>query len=160
MMRSLILAGCALALVACGQREPAPAEPEPLSVEQHIAEETAALPEVDADALAVPNSAFAAIEPSEVGVQGAATIEEALTPLTVDAHAEEGGALHVSTRETGDQAVADIVRTGLADDSVEAAHLRIEFRREPEGWFPTNAYRRWRCRRGEDPGAWSSSLCP
>ena len=60
----------------------------------------------------------------------------ALDPLiAVGAH-EEGGSLSLSIREEGDIATADVVRAGAQDDSVAAGHLRIEFRREPEGWFP------------------------
>ena len=117
------------------------------------------LPEADADAVSAPNSAFIAIDPSEVGVQGAASLDEALAPLLAGAH-EESGDLQVSTRETDDSAMADIVRSGLEDDSVSAAHIRIEFRREAEGWFPINAYRRMQCARGPNAGQWSAAPCP
>jgi len=56
--------------------------------------------------------------------------------------------------------IADVIRSGLVDDSVRADHVRVEFRREPEGWFPTNAFRREQCRRGPDAGRWSAAPCP
>jgi hypothetical protein len=56
--------------------------------------------------------------------------------------------------------VADLVRAGLADDSVAAGHVRIEFRREADGWYPTNAYRRSQCARGGQAGQWTTGLCP
>lgn len=117
------------------------------------------IPEVDAVLLAAPSTDFTAIEPTEIDVQGAPTLEEALAPLTVATHGESA-TLQVSTRESGDTAVADVVRTGLGDDSVAGAHIRLEFRREPEGWFPTNAYRRFQCARGALAGQWSASPCP
>jgi hypothetical protein len=56
--------------------------------------------------------------------------------------------------------VADIVRSGLLDDSVGASHLRITFRREIDGWYPENGFRRMQCRRGASAGQWSANLCP
>ena len=100
-----------------------------------------------------------AIEPSEIGVFGAPTLDEALSPLL--AHGgEEAGGLQLSVREAGNEAVADIVRTNIADDSVSSGHLRIEFRREPDGWYPTNAYRRSMCARGALANQWTTELCP
>ena len=72
----------------------------------------------------------------------------------------EGSNLSLSVRENGDDAIADIVRTGLQDDSVSGGHIRIEFRREADGWFPVNAYRRTQCARGGEAGQWTSGLCP
>lgn len=117
------------------------------------------LPPVDDELLAAPNSAFTAIEPSEVGVFGAPTVMEALEPL-FGPEGAEGDSVHLSVREAGDNTIADIVRTGLADDAVTAGHVRIEFRREPDGWYPTNAYRRAQCARGPQAGQWTTELCP
>jgi hypothetical protein len=117
------------------------------------------LPPVDAELLAAPNSAFTAIEPSEVGVFGAPTVMEALEPL-FGPEGAEGESAHLSVREAGDNTIVDIVRTGLADDAVTAGHVRIEFRREPDGWYPTNAYRRAQCARGPQAGQWTTELCP
>jgi hypothetical protein len=119
----------------------------------------AELPPVDPTLLSAPNSAFTAIEPSEVGVFAAPGVMQALDPL-LGPEVTEGANVHLTVSETGDQAVADIVRTGLQDDSVSGGHVRIEFRREPEGWFPTNAYRRTQCARGGEAGQWTAGLCP
>lgn len=117
------------------------------------------LPPVDAELLGAPNDAFTAIEPSEVGVFGAPTVAEALEPL-FGPEGSEGATVYLSVREQGDNTIADIVRSGLMDDSVSAGHVRIEFRREPDGWYPTNAYRRAQCVRGALAGQWTTELCP
>ncbi|MGE0595485.1 MAG: hypothetical protein AB7P07_03925 [Hyphomonadaceae bacterium] len=160
--RAVLIAAIAL-MASCGPRQgeapPSPSE----EVEIESVEQTPALPAppaVDPALLAAANDAFTPIEPTEVGVHPAPTIQEALAGLLSPEADVEGGEVFLSTRESGEIAVADIVRTGLADDSVGASHLRFEFRREPEGWFPTNAYRRTQCRRGENAGQWSASLCP
>lgn len=159
--RFLIVVCSVLTLAACGQPAPAPAPAEPVA--EIAAPETAAheFAEVDAETLAAPNEAFVAIEPSEIGVFGAPTVEEAIDPIVgaPEAH-EEGATVSVSVRQSGETMIADIVRANIPDDSVAAGHVRIEFRREPEGWFPTNAYRRTQCRRGDAPGQWSTGLCP
>lgn len=160
--RVLFAGVMALLIAACGQQRPA--EPEaPLAVEsvEEAEEEAPAPPPVDQALLDAPSSAFMAIEPSEVGVFGAPTIMEALGDLVAtDAH-EDGAVVHVTVRETGDNAVADIVRTQIPDDAVAAGHVRLEFRREPgEGWYPINAYRRVMCRRGELADRWTSEQCP
>ena len=165
MRRWIICAGAALALAACGQQTQKQEETGSSSqIEDGVsegAEELTPLPEVDAVLLAAPSSDFVAIEPSELGVIGAATIEEAIAPLVGSPEtSEEGASVSLSVREAGETATADIVRTNIPDDSVSAGHVRIEFHREPEGWFPTNAYRRSLCRRGEAAGQWSSGLCP
>jgi hypothetical protein len=117
------------------------------------------LPEVDPALLAAPNTDFTPIEPSEVGVSAAPTVMEALAPL-LGPEVTEGANVSLSVRETGEDAVADLVRSGLADDSVAAGHVRIEFRREADGWYPTNAYRRSQCQRGGQAGQWTTALCP
>lgn len=165
MMRGLILAAAAaFALAACGQQQQKADEPGGIApLEDVIAEEEALapLPEVDAPLLAAPASEFVALEPSELGVFGARTVQEAIDPLVGSPEAEtEGASLSLSIRESGETATADIVRANLPDDSVSAGHVRIEFHREPEGWMPTNAYRRSLCRRGETAGQWTSGLCP
>jgi len=152
----------ALALAACNQQ---PTNSDEATTDTPIAEDatgeapTAALPEVDPTLLAATNAEFTAIEPSEVGVFGAPTVQEALAPL-LGPEMTEGADVSLSVRENGDDAVADLVRSGLADDSVSAGHVRIEFRREPDGWYPTNAYRRSQCARGGAPGVWTTGLCP
>jgi hypothetical protein len=115
---------------------------------------------VNAALLAAPVTAFAAIEPSEVGVFPATNVWQSLEPLIPPEAFEEDAAISVTVREDGETIWADIVRENIPDDSVAAGHIRLEFRREPEGWFPTNAYRRWMCRRGDVANQWSSALCP
>jgi hypothetical protein len=158
MLRSLVILAVSGALLACNQ----PAEA-PVSDAQETQAQTAAapnLPAVDAALLAAANDQFAAIEPSEIGVSGAPTIAEAMAPL-LGPEVSEGANISLSIRETGDDAVADVVSAGLLDDSVSAAHVRVEFRREPsEGWYPVNAYRRQQCARGEAIGQWSAAPCP
>jgi hypothetical protein len=163
----MIFMAAAVLLAACGQQQ----QQEPEGVQDDTAGESqgeyedgggfvpADLPPVDAELIGAPNSAFTAIEPSEVGVFGAPTVMEALEPL-FGPEGAEGASAHLSVRETGDNTVADIVRTGLADDAVTAGHVRIEFRREPDGWYPTNAYRRAQCARGPQAGQWTTELCP
>lgn len=152
-MRKLLIA-CALTLSACGQSS-APPETSvaPPPALEESAESAPAIPEVDEAFRAAPASEFSAVEPSELGVQAAPTIHDALINLV----ATEGGQLSLSIRESGESAVADVVRTGLEDSSVSAAHIRVDFQREPEGWRPINAYRRLQCAQG---GQWSASPCP
>jgi hypothetical protein len=155
------LAACVVVLAACNQQPPQ--EPED-SVQTQEAPEVGEpvrgeLPPVDASLLAAPNGAFTAIEPSEIGVFGAPALMQALDPL-LGAELTEGSNVHLTVRENGNEAVADIVRTELQDDSVSGGHVRIEFRREADGWYPTNAYRRTRCARGGEAGQWTAGLCP
>ena len=156
------LVAAALMLAACNQQ---PTSGDEATTDTPVAEDTtgeaptAALPEVDPTLLAASNSEFTAIEPSEVGVFGAPTVQEALAPL-LGPEMTEGANVSLSVRENGDDAVADLVRSGLADDSVTAGHVRIEFRHEPDGWYPTNAYRRSQCARGGATSAWTTGLCP
>lgn len=158
-----IAALAAFALAACGQ--PQQKADDPVAPIEDVVEDgdvaLAPLPDVDAPLLAVPASEFAALEPSELGVFGAPTVEQAIDPLigAPETH-EEGASVSLTIRESGETATADIVRANIPDDSVAAGHVRIEFRREPEGWFPTNAYRRSLCRRGEAQGQWTTGLCP
>lgn len=156
-----VMALAALALAACGQStQPDETGAPPLAEDQVIDEADAGLPPVEPALLAAPTSTFTAFEPSEIGITGAPDIMTALDPvIAVGAH-EEGGSLSLSIREEGDIATADVVRAGAQDDSVSAGHLRIEFRREPEGWFPTNAYRRVQCARGALANQWTNGLCP
>jgi hypothetical protein len=153
-------------MAACGQQSGQGDQAGPGSeVEEGAAESEIAelppLPEVDAALLQAAASDFVAVEPTELGIIGGQSIEEAISPLvgSPETH-EEGASVSLSIREAGDIATADIVRANIPDDSVSAGHVRIEFRREPEGWFPTNAYRRSQCRRGELAGQWTSGLCP
>ena len=160
-----IIVVAAFALAACGQQSKTGDETAPSSqIEDVGGNEEAApppLPQVDAALLSAAPSEFVAIEPTELGIVGAPTIEEALSPMVGSPETvEEGASVSLTIRESGDTATADVVRTNIPDDSVSAGHVRIEFRREPEGWFPTNAYRRSQCRRGELAGQWTSGLCP
>ena len=162
-MRQGVLAiALALALAACGQQQaPQQQQGSTTAPSDELLEEEALppLPEVDPLLLAAPNTDFTAIEPSEVGVSGAPTVLEALGPL-LGPEVTEGANVSLSVRETGNDAIADLVRSGLADDSVSAGHVRVEFRREPDGWYPTNAYRRSQCARGGAAGQWTTGLCP
>ena len=161
-----IIVVAALALAACGQQSKTGEETGPSSqVEDGAldegAQELPPLPQVDAALLQAASSEFVAIEPTELGVIGAPTIEEAIAPLVGSPETfEEGASVSLTVREAGETATADVVRANIPDDSVSAGHVRIEFRREPEGWFPTNAYRRSLCRRGELAGQWTAGLCP
>lgn len=156
------LAACVVALAACNPQPQQEAEGSapPIDTPSEVLEAPRAeLAQVDAALLSAPNGAFTAIEPSEVGVFGAPAVMEALEPL-LGPEVVEGSNLSLSVRENGDDAIADIVRTGLQDDSVSGGHIRIEFRREADGWFPVNAYRRTQCARGGEAGQWTSGLCP
>ena len=156
------LAACVIALAACNPQPQQEAEGSapPIDTPSDVAEAPrAALAQVDAALLNAPNGSFTAIEPSEVGVFGAPALMEALEPL-LGPEVVEGSNVSLSVRESGDDAIADIVRTGLQDDSVSGGHIRIEFRREADGWFPVNAYRRTQCARGGLEGQWTSGLCP
>lgn len=158
MLRSLTMAAVGLALAACGQPADAPAPEAPATETQVTAAPN--LPPVDAALLAASNDQFVAIEPSEIGVFGAPTIVEAMAPL-LGPEVSEGANISLSIRESGADAVADVVSAGLMDDAVSAAHVRVEFRREPaEGWYPVNAYRRQQCARGDAAGQWSAAPCP
>jgi hypothetical protein len=156
------LAACAVALAGCNQqpsqREAEGAAP-PLDTPEVGEPARAEIPPVDASLLGAPNDAFTAIEPSEVGVFGAPAVMEALEPL-LGPEVTEGADVSLSVRENGNEAVADVVRTGLQDDSVSGGHVRVEFRREADGWYPTNAYRRTQCARGGEAGQWTAGLCP
>lgn len=157
------LAACVIALAACNQ-QPADREAEgsatPIETPSDSANDARAeIPPVDASLLGAPNDAFTAIEPSEVGVFGAPAVMDALDPL-LGPENMEGADISLTVRENGDQAIADVVRAGLHDDSVSGGHVRIEFRREADGWFPVNAYRRTQCARGGEAGQWTAGLCP
>lgn len=158
-----VMAACAVALCAC-DRQPTEREAEgsaaPIETPSESSDASRGeIPPVDPSLLAAPNSGFTAIEPSEVGVFGAPAVMEALEPL-LGPEAMEGAEVSLSVRENGDTAVADIVRTGLQDDSVAGGHVRIEFRHESDGWFPVNAYRRTQCARGGEAGQWIAGPCP
>jgi len=161
-----IVLAAALAVSACGQQTQTGEETGPSSqIEDGAAGDDAGdlppLPQVDGALLEAPATAFTAVEPSELGVSAAPTIEATIDPLvgSPEAH-EEGASVSLTIRENGDLATADIVRSNIPDDSVAAGHVRVEFRREPEGWFPTNAYRRSLCRRGDAAGQWTAGMCP
>lgn len=155
------LAACLVGLAACNQQpqsEPEGSAP-PIEAPEISEPARAEIPPVDASLLGAPNDVFTAIEPSEVGVFGAPAIMEALEPL-LGPEVTEGADVSLSVRENGAEAVADVVRTGLQDDSVSGGHVRIEFRHEADGWYPTNAYRRTQCARGGEAGQWIAGLCP
>jgi hypothetical protein len=149
--RVFVAGAAAFALFGCGQPQQQQSGGEtgaPPLEEEIVAEEAPAdLPPVDPD-------------PSEIGVFAAPTVMAALEPVIGPEAHQEGSTLALTVRQEGDAAVADIVRYGMADDSVSAGHLRVEFRREPEGWYPTNAYRRSQCARGGLAGQWTAELCP
>jgi hypothetical protein len=156
------LAACLVALAACNQQQQQEAEGSapPIETPEVSTPMRAELPPVDAALVRAPNDGFTAIEPSEVGVFGAPDVMQALDPL-LGPEVSEGATVHLTVREvTADQTIADVVRTGMQDDSVSAGHVRIEFRREPDGWYPTNAYRRTQCARGGEAGQWTAGLCP
>lgn len=156
MIRKLCFVALACALAACGSSTQAPQTPAPEVVEELP---VTGLPEVEPILLQAPVTDFVAIEPTEIGIVGAPDIREALAPLISVEALSDGESVEMSVRENGDEATADIVRLGMADDSVQAGHVRVEFHREPEGWFPVNAYRRHQCRRGANAGAWTTELC-
>ena len=161
--RYIVLAcAFAVAVAACNPQQPEPeaeGSAPPIDTPDMAEPPRAELAPVDAALLAAPSTGFTAIEPSEVGVSAAPDVMQALDPL-LGPEVTEGSVVYLTVRETTDEAVADIVRTGLQDDSVSAGHVRIEFRREADGWYPTNAYRRTQCARGGEAGQWTSGLCP
>lgn len=156
MIRTLCFIALTCAVTACGSSTQAPPAPAPEVVEELP---NTGLPEVEPLLLQAPSSEFVAIEPTEIGIVGGGDIRDTLAPLISVEALSEGESVEMSVRENGDEAVADIVRLGMADDSVQAGHVRVEFHREPEGWFPVNAYRRHQCRRGANAGAWTTELC-
>lgn len=158
-MRIKFALAALLLLAACGQPATTEAPSPPMDEETSAADQAADLPAPDAALVAAPSSGFAAVEPSELGVQAAATVREALAPL-LSSDVNEGATLQLGVTTNADTAVADIVRSGLEDDSVSAAQLRVEFRHETDGWYPTNAYRRTMCARGVSAGQWSATPCP
>jgi len=167
MMRAFIVAGLAVLLAACGQPQQQEggdniSDGAPALEEAHedAGPDLAGLEPVNPALLAAPTSAFMAIEPSEVEVFPDSTVALALRQLIPNEAFEEDAAVSVTVREDGETVWADVVRENIPDDAVGAGHIRIEFRREPEGWFPTNAYRRWMCRRGDVANQWSSAPCP
>jgi hypothetical protein len=99
------------------------------------------------------------IEPTVAGVTAAPTVWQALEPMARLAGSEQGP-VTVRLRADGANIIADVLREALPDDAVAAEHIRLEFREEPDGWFPTNAWRRVQCRRGDDPGRWTRTACP
>ena len=166
MIRGIILAVTLLGLAACGQQQQseAPSESGAITAPQEHAAggagDAVQIEPADALLVAAPNEAFTAVEPSELGVTGAPTIMDALGDLVAPGSFEGDAAVSLTIREEGERAVADVVRENIPDDSVAAGHVRVEFRRESEGWFPENGYRRWMCRRGAHANQWSSELCP
>lgn len=159
-LASLALAGCDRQSAQTPQDSPASPADDVLAPVEPSTSDPDELPEVDPSLLNAPSAEFMAIEPSEVGIFAAPEIAEALEPLLAAGAHEEVGSVHFTVRSDGDIAVADVVRVNIPDDSVAGGHVRVEFRREPEGWFPTNAYRRTQCRRGDLAGQWTSALCP
>ncbi|HRK63111.1 MAG TPA: hypothetical protein PLN53_01895 [Terricaulis sp.] len=166
MMRRLIIVGLFAALAACGQAEQkggdtisAPSD-NTAEVEEEPGPNLDGLEAGNPALLAAPITGFMAIEPSEVQVFPADTVARSLELLIPPEAFEEDAAVSVSVREDGETVWADIVRENIPDDSIAAGHIRVEFRREPEGWFPTNAYQRWLCRRGAVANQWSSAPCP
>lgn len=157
------LVACAVALTAaCNQQQDqreAEGSAPPVDTPEITEPARAELPQVDPALLAASNDAFTAIEPSEVGVGASTSVMEALEPL-LGPEMVEGSDVSLTVRENGAEAVADIVRTGVQDDSVSGGHVRIEFRHEADGWYPTNAYRRTQCARGHEEGQWTTGLCP
>ena len=159
------LALCVLAVAACGQPAQEQASYEsgssaPILDDEGDGDVSVALEQVDPLLVAAPLEDFVAIEPSEVGVFGAATIMDSIHDLISGEALEGEASVSLTIREEGDIALADIVRDNIPDDGVAAGHVRVEFRREPEGWFPTNAYRRWMCRLGSQANQWSKEPCP
>lgn len=150
MMRFCMIASLAAMLVACG----APAPEAPAVPQTATDRPSEAPPPVDPELLSAPNDAFTAVEPSEFQVFGAPTVAEAVQPVLA------GVDVALSIREASDSAIVDVVLGNMEDDALAAQHSRFEFRREPDGWYPTNAYRRQQCRRGELAGQWSASPCP
>ncbi|HVK79165.1 MAG TPA: hypothetical protein VM915_01000 [Verrucomicrobiae bacterium] len=164
-VRDLALALCVLAVAACGQPAQEEASYEsgssvPVLDDEGDGGEAVALEQVDPLLVAAAPEDFIAIEPSEVGVFGAPTIMDSIHDLISGEALEGEASVSLSIREDGDIAFADIVRDNIPDDGVAAGHVRVEFHREPEGWSPTNAYRRWMCRLGPHANQWSKEPCP
>ena len=152
-MRALIVVACAVALGGCDLliREQRPQSP------PHAEQ----APSAAADVFAAPNEEFEPVEPTIFRIVGAPTVWDALAPLGRSFEPEgRDPTFTARIRVSGEDQIADILRTGLADDAVGTEHIRIEFRREPDGWYPTNAYERQKCRRGPSPDTWTRAPCP
>lgn len=150
-MKRVLFVGFAAALTAC----------------QRIPEDQPRREPVPAAAAAeeywnAPSSAFEAVEPTVFGISGSLRVWDALAPLGRQGPepGEGNQTLDAHLRVEGEGVVADVLRTDLADDAVSAEHVRIEFRREVDGWYPTNAYLRHKCRRAATPGEWTTAPCP
>ena len=151
-MRSLIVFAFAVALVGCG----IPDRPQHPEATQHTEQAPAAT-----DVFAAPNEEFEAVEPTVFRIIGAPTVWDALAPLGRSFEPEGADpTLIVQIRVSGSDQIVDVLRTSLADDAISSEHIRIEFRREPEGWYTTNAYVRQKCRRGPAPEIWTLAPCP
>jgi hypothetical protein len=151
-MKILFAGLAASCLWACAPAQPPDTKAPPAEVR--------AVVEQPADPFDAADTAFEPIEPTVVGVIAAPTVWQALAPLYTEPAREGDHRMSVRIARRGDGIVADVLRLGLPDDSVAAEQVRIEFREEPEGWFPTNAWRRIQCRRGERDEEWTLGLCP
>jgi len=149
-MRPLIVLALAFALTGCGILDQPPGPQTPQNEEAPAA-----------DVFAATNEEFEPVEPTVFGIIGAPTVWDALAPVGQSFEPEGANpALTVRIRVSGDDRTADVLRTSLADDAISSEHIRIEFRREPEGWYATNAYVRQKCRRGPNPEVWTRASCP
>ena len=153
-MRVLLCVLAAAMLSACSPPADAPAT---APVTTPATTESATPPPWDA-----PTDAFEAVEPTIFGIIGAATVWDALRPIGREGpdSAEGSQTVTIFIRNDSVHTVADVLQTGLADDAISDQHLRFEFRRDVDGMYPVNAYRRHKCRRAEDPQQWSTSPCP
>ncbi|MEM9246009.1 MAG: hypothetical protein AAGA67_09755, partial [Cyanobacteria bacterium P01_F01_bin.153] len=62
-------------------------------------------------------------------------------------------------REGG--AIATVTAIGLADDSVSAVRVRMDFKRDSElGWQLLWVGTQQQCGRGRNPGVWTINPCP
>ena len=119
---------------------------------------TASPPSSDYDAT---DDQFLAVEPTTLGLIASPTIWQVLEPIAggTPESTEGNQSLKVYVRKSAGGYQADVIISGLMDDSLMARHVRLDLRKEPEGWFITNALVRYRCYRSETP-AWQTALCP
>lgn len=151
-MKSVFVLAFAFSLVGCGIQE----QPQRPQTPPH-----ADVPSLATDVFAAPNEEFEPVEPTVFRIIGAPTVWDALAPLGHSFEPEGADpTLTLRIRASGGDQIVDVLRTSLADDAINSEHIRIEFRREPEGWYPTNAYARRKCRRAPDPEIWTRAPCP
>ena len=78
---------------------------------------------------------FLALEPTTLGLIASPTIWEVLEPVAgqTPQSTEGNQSLKVYVRKSDNGYKADVIESGLLDDSLKARHVRLDLRKEPEG---------------------------